>query len=174
MRSDAELVEAALQGEREAFGVLVHRYRRAACAAATDVLGDPHAAQDAAQDAFLAAYEKLAGLRKAAAFGPWLVRIARRRALDMVRRQRPAMSLERTGDPADYRDDGQLDESSRLVLSAVMALPPHERRAVMLRYFDGLGVGAIARITGRSVGTVSKQLTRARQRLRKHLKDLEP
>ena len=174
MRSDAELVEAALQGEREAFGVLVHRYRRAACAAAADVLGDPHAAQDAAQDAFVSAYEKLGALRAGSAFGPWVVRIARRRALDMVRRQRPAVSLERRGDPADYRDNGQLDEQSRLVLSAVMALPPHERRAVMLRYFEGLAVEEIARIAGRSVGTVSKQLTRARQRLRKRLKDLEP
>ena len=84
------------------------------------------------------------------------------------------VSLESKGDPADYRDDGQLDEQSRLVLSAVMALPPHERRAVMLRYFEGLGVEAIADIAGRSVGTISKQLTRARQRLRKRLKDLEP
>ena len=174
MRSDAELVEAALQGEREAFGVLVHRYRRAACAAATDVLGDPHAAQDAAQDAFVAAYEKLGALRTGSAFGPWVVRIARRRALDMVRRQRPAVSLERTGDPPDCRGNGQLDEPSRLVLAAVMALPPHERRAVMLRYFEGLAVEEIARIAGRSVGTVSKQLTRARERLRKRLKDLEP
>ena len=55
-----------------------------------------------------------------------------------------------------------------------MSLPPHERAAVMLRHFDGCDLRAIAEITGRSVGTVSKQLTRAHERLRRHLKGLEP
>lgn len=173
MRSDAELVRAARGGDRGAFGELVTRYRRAACAAAAQVLGDPHAAQDAAQEAFVSAYRKLAGLRRASAFGRWVVKIARREATDMARRRRPAASLELRPDPPDPRDDGRLDETSRLLLSAVMALPAHQRTAVMLRHFEGCDLRAIAEITGRSVGTVSKQLTRAHGRLREMLEDVE-
>lgn len=173
MRSDAELVKAALDGDRGAFAELVGRYRRTACAAATQVLGDPHGAQDAAQEAFLSAYQKLASLRRPSAFGPWLVKIARRRATDMARRPRPVLSLASQADPPDPRNDGRLGETSKLLLSAVMSLPPNERTAVMLRYFDGCDLRAIAEMTGRSIGTVSKQLTRAHERLRELLEDVE-
>jgi RNA polymerase sigma-70 factor (ECF subfamily) len=171
--SDAELVRAALAGDREAFAALVRRYRRTACAAAAQVLGDRHAAQDAAQEAFLAAYRKLGTLRKPSAFGPWLLKIARRRATDMGRQTRATVSLASQADTPDPRSDGRLDETSRRLLSAVMGLPRQERVAVMLKYFDGRANQEIADITGRAVGTVSKQLTRAHERLRRRLKDVE-
>ena len=61
------------------------------------------------------------------------------------------------------------DERQRL-LDAVRRLPAHERLAVSLRYFEGRGVHEIAQITGRPVGTVTKQLTRAIERLRSDLR----
>ena len=61
------------------------------------------------------------------------------------------------------------DERERL-LRCVQSLPAHERLAVSLRYFEGHGVHEIARMTGRPVGTVTKQLSRAIERLRDQLK----
>ena len=70
MRSDAEITRMTLNGEKEAFAVLVERYERPVRAVALmNVLGDYHRAADAAQDAFVKAYEKLPGLRKPSSFG---------------------------------------------------------------------------------------------------------
>lgn len=176
MQSDAELVKVILAGHREAFAALVHRYKRPVYAAAAQILKDHHTAQDAAQDAFVAAYRKLSMLRSASTFGPWVLKIARRRAIDLARqRQRRAVvSLESQAEPPNERNDGQLDEATQKLISAVMCLPKQERVVVMLRYFDGCTSRAIAEITGRSEGTIRKQLTRARERLRKRLKEMKP
>ena len=74
VRADAELVRAVLNGEKQAFAVLVKRYEKPVRAVAMDVLGDHHLAADVSQDAFVKAFEHLAGLRKPQAFGPWLLK----------------------------------------------------------------------------------------------------
>ncbi len=85
MPSSEELVCAARQGDKSAFAELVRLYERAAVITSYAVLRDYHSAQDVAQDAFLSAFSKLDQLWDAAAFGSWLLQIARRRAL-LVRR----------------------------------------------------------------------------------------
>ena len=62
-----------------------------------------------------------------------------------------------------------MDEQKQWLLNRVRQLPKHERLIVSLRYFDGHGVQEIAQITGRPVGTVTKQLSRALERLRRDL-----
>ena len=62
--------------------------------------------------------------------------------------------------------NGHLEEDQQALLAAVMRLPTGEREVVMLRYFDGHTVKDVASIAGRSVGTVTKQLSRAHQHLR--------
>lgn len=166
MQSDAELVKAALNGERDAFAVLVKRYERPVRAVAMDVLGDRTNAQDVAQDAFVKAYENLPALRKASAFGPWLMKITRRCALTAVRQRPRETALDPTNVFPPESTDGQLDEQKQRLLAAVLKLPETERQAVMLRYFSGHSVRDVASIAGRSVGTVTKQLSRAHERLR--------
>ena len=166
MQSDAELVKAALDGERDAFAVLVKRYERPVRAMAMDVLGDRTNAQDVAQDAFVKAYENLPTLRKSSAFGPWLMKITRRCALTMVRQKPGKTTLDSTDLYFADSTDGQLDEQKQRLLAAVLKLPETERQAVMLRYFSGHSVRDVASIAGRSVGTVTKQLSRAHKRLR--------
>lgn len=166
MQSDAELVNDVLGGDKQAFGVLVKRYERPVRAIALDVLGDYHLAADVSQDAFVTAYENLPGLRKPVAFGPWLMKITRRRALDRSRRKRDEAPLESVLPAAIHNPDGQLDEEKQWLLAAVVKLPKGEKQVVMLHYFAGHNVKDVAEIVGRSVGTVTKQLSRARKRLR--------
>ncbi len=171
VQSDAELVNAVLGGDKWAVGVRVKRYERPVRAVALDVLGDYHSATDVSQDAFVAAYENLPGLRKHVAFGPWLMKITRRRALDWARRKRDEASLESVV-PATIRNpDGQLDEEKQWLLAAVVKLPKGEEQVVMLRYFAGHSIKDVAEILSRSVGTVTKQLSRAHKRLRKLLRE---
>ncbi|UCF43518.1 MAG: sigma-70 family RNA polymerase sigma factor [Planctomycetota bacterium] len=173
MRTDAELVKACLDGEKEAFGTLVERYERPVRAIALGILRDYHIVGDVSQESFVAAYQKLSGLRKAEAFGPWLMKITRRCALDTVKRRTRRASLDSAINVAAESTDGRLDEDKQRLLAAVMKLPRGERQVVMLRYFSGCGVRDVSDIVGRSVGTVTKQLSRAHKRLRRLLKEFE-
>ena len=184
MQTDAELVNAVLNGEKQLFAELVKRYERPVRAVALDVLGDYHSATDVSQDAFVRAYERLAGLRKPEAFGPWLMKITRRCALDSARRLVSAKRFAEAGRlkealletkiaAAIENPNGRLDEAKQRLLAAVVKLPGSEKQVVMLRYFGDNSVNDVANLLGRSVGTVTKQLSRAHRRLRKILERSE-
>ena len=161
-----------MAGESRAFEGLVRRYERSVRAAALDVAKDSHLSRDIAQEAFLRAYRQLATLRRPAAFGPWLMQITRRCAVDVVRRRRTEGPLGPNLVATTPGHNGRLEEDKERLLAAVMGLPSGERQVVMLRYFGGHTVKDVARIAGRSVGTVTKQLSRAHRRLRNTLKEL--
>jgi RNA polymerase sigma-70 factor (ECF subfamily) len=169
VRTDAELVNAVLDGKKEAFAILVKRYERQVRAVALDVLGDYHLASDVSQEAFIKAYEQLAGLRKPEAFGHWLMKITHRYALNSARKKLKEPRLEMKAAELIENPDGQLNEEKQKLLAAVVKLPRSEKQVIMLRYLGGNSVKDVAEITGRSVGTVTKQLSRAHKRLRKIL-----
>lgn len=168
-KTDQELVEATLKGEPEAFGQLVERYERGACAVIVPIIGDIHLAQDVTQEAFIKAYQNLAELRRPSAFAAWLFQIARRLALAWLQQQPPVQARPMHEGLSRSQPNGRLDERSEQLLAAVLELPCQEQRVVMLRYFKGHTVHDIATILDRPVGTVTKQLSRARARLRQQL-----
>jgi len=174
MKSDAQVVEDVLAGDPQAYAILVDRYQRAVRAAAARVLGDIHSAEDAAQNAFVKAYQKLGSLRNSSAFGAWILKIARTEAISIQRQKKVHLPLDVRHDCPAAQNNGLLDEESRLLLNSVMNLPRQEQNVIMLRHFEGHDLRAIADITGRSVGTVSKQLSRAHARLHKQLRELVP
>lgn len=173
MQTDAELVKAVLNGEKHVFTELVKRYERSVRAIALDVLGDLHLATDVSQESFIRAYERLAGLRRPESFGPWLMKITRRCAVDSVRRRTKETRLETKVTVSLENPNGRLDEEKQKLLAAVVKLPRAEKQVVMLRYFGDNSVNEVADILGRNVGTVTKQLSRARLRLRKILERSE-
>ena len=173
MRTDAELINAVLGGKKEVFAVLVKRYERPVRAGALDVLGDYHLASDVSQEVFIKAYEQLAGLRKPEAFGAWLMKIARRCALDSARRKVKETQMRNKIATSIESPNGRLDEGKQRILAAVVRLPRAEKQVVMLRYFSDNSVKDVAEIVGRNVGTVTKQLSRAHKRLRKILERSE-
>lgn len=165
VRSDGQIVAAVLGGDRRAYAQLVARYERGVLATTRRVIRDPHLARDAAQDAFVSAYENLGRLRDANAFGGWLLRIAHRSATRTAerRKQRPADSL--TTDHAAPAETDDLEWA----LAATAGLPEQERVVIYLRYFEDHDVRTIAAMLGRPVGTITKQLSRAHERLRQRL-----
>lgn len=173
-QSDAELVRAAIQGNREAYAEMIRRYSGSVRAVGVRILGDLHAAEDVAQDTFIKAYTNLSSLRRRSAFGSWLLKIARREAIGQLRRRpQNVQSLQDATEPSIVPKDGRLDGQFQVLLNAVMKLPEPQRRLIMLRHFDGHSVRSIATILDRSVGTVTKQLTRAHRRLRNRLKEFD-
>jgi len=173
VESDAQLVNAVIDGQKEAFAVLVKRYERPVRLVALNVLREYHLACDASQDAFVKAYQSLTALRNPDSFGPWLMKITHRCAIDSMRRKPKDAPLEiAASSQLVEKSNGRLDDDKLRVLSAVMKLPKPQRQVIMLRYFSGHCVRDVSEIVGRSVGTVTKQLSRAHKRLRKILKEI--
>ena len=166
MQSDAELVNRARRGDREAFSALVRRYERPVLAMAMSLLHDHGDACDAAQDAFVIAYEKLNRLWRPSRFGAWVLQIARRTAL-RVRKRRARHAAEPMPDDLHARDNGSpIPAMPRKMMDLIARLPEQERVVVMLRYLDDLEMNEIAAATGRPIGTITKQISRAHARLR--------
>jgi RNA polymerase sigma-70 factor, ECF subfamily len=172
MRTNDELISAILSGDQAAFAELLRRYERAAWATAWKVLRDYHAAQDATQNAFVEAYRCLGQLRSPDHFGVWLLRITRREALRLARRRGQAHLLVVPGDHPASEAGERLTQQSGDLLLAIARLPEHERLVIALRYLDGHSVAEVARLTGRPVGTVTKQLSRAIERLRSMFREV--
>lgn len=163
--TDSELIRRICSGETEVFAVLVHRYEHLARAAAFRVVRDHDCADDVVQTSLIAAFETLSALRKPENFGGWLLGIVRRQAALAVRqRVRSPVVLGEPESVSAGMENWRHPESIEL-LEAIEKLPEHEQVVVGLRYFQGNTVEEIAGITGRPVGTVTKQLSRAHARL---------
>jgi RNA polymerase sigma factor (sigma-70 family) len=180
--SEAELVLASLDGDREAFGVLIDRHRRQATAVARGMLGSANDVEDVVQEALLQAYLGLERLRDPTAFGAWLCGIVANLARMRLRSARGAASSLDAGGQAvpDSFEPALIDEldSLRKLRLALEPLPPSERDAVLMHYVDGLTAQEIAALLGERAGTVRVRLHRARERLRRRLsptrRELEP
>ncbi|HEY2827864.1 MAG TPA: sigma-70 family RNA polymerase sigma factor [Pirellulales bacterium] len=171
MPTTEELVTAVRNGDKAAFSQLVEMYQRAAILTAQAVLGDLDLAQDAAQDGFVIAYTKLNQLYTAAAFGPWLLKIVRRRA-GLIRRNSQTKQPSSDITSANITQSSDWIQRYEEVIEQLRRLPEHERMVMVLRYVDGLSIKEIAGTTGRQIETVKKQLSRALARLRKRLTEL--
>ena len=162
-------VEAAQRGDLDAFGRLVRRFQDSAVAYACAVLGDFHAAEDAAQDAFLEALGALAQLREPRAFPAWLRRCVFKHCDRARRRPDPARRTPGTPPAADgagpdaHLERGQLHAE---LLRCVHALPEHELAPTLLFYVQECTQQEIAEFLEIPVATVKTRLFSARKNLR--------
>jgi RNA polymerase sigma-70 factor (ECF subfamily) len=166
VQSDAALVDSVKQGETAAYEQLVLRYQHAALVAALRVVKDRQQAEDVVQDALVLAYRHLQSLRDGSRFGPWLLQITRREAVRAAKSRRQAVPVQQVGEPVG-RDLAPWPASAERLIGWINRLPLHEQLVVTLHYLEGRSAAEIARLTGRPLGTVTKQLSRAIQRLRR-------
>jgi RNA polymerase sigma factor (sigma-70 family) len=171
------LVRRTRSGELDAFGLIVRRFQDMAYGYAYSILGDFHLAQDAAQEAFIDAYRRLAELRSPDAFPGWLRRIVFKHCDRITRRKRPrTVPIEAAADAAS-RHDGpdralQRREIQNHVLDAIRALPEHQRVATTLFYINGYSQQEVADFLELPVTTVKKRLHDARTKLRTRMMDM--
>ena len=167
---DATLVALARSGDGEAFGQLVTRYRRAAFLVALSVIGRPEDAEDAAQEAFLVALERLDDCRSPGKFGGWLMTIVRNRSNNLVRREAlratdPIPFSARSSTPTPEKE-AQLSELREELARALAELPEVQRKIVLLHDLEGWKHREIAQRLGLPAGTVRSHLHYARKSLR--------
>jgi RNA polymerase sigma factor (sigma-70 family) len=158
------LVARARAGDPAAFERLVSEHAQRAWAVCYRITGNAHDAEDALQDALIAAWQHLSRFRGDARFGTWLHRIAANAALVVLRRRRDIVTDEL---PAAPRDD-LLDHVERLaeadrIEAALRTLPDDFRIALVLREYGDLTYTEIATHQGVPVQTVKSRLNRARQ-----------
>lgn len=184
VRTDDDcLVQAALVGDKDSFGMLVERYQDRLFNTLVRILGSRDDARDIVQDAFVQAFVKLETFRGASRFYTWLYRIAMNMALSHRRRRRSVVSVEdvkdRVGDePVDHSPspDGRMISRERiqLVQSALAKLADQHRQILVLREMEGCSYETIAEILELPIGTVRSRLFRARIVLKDELKNLLP
>ena len=171
------LVEQALGGDREAFGLLIRRYQRLVFRIVGGFLRNRADVQDVAQETFLRAFEGLAGFRAGAPFGPWIARIATRASYDRLRQRRRTSEVawedlspgERSAAQGLVAGAGQADRAAtRDLLDRAMApLAPKDRMVLILADALGFSGGEVARVMGCSSLAARIRLHRARRALRR-------
>src|ERR1051326_996647 len=161
---DDGLIEAAAQGDRDAFGELYVRYSRLVHGILLARV-PPADAEDLVQDVFMSAMRQLRGLRTAAAFRGWLAAIARDRATEYFRRSRERVSLE--DNTADMRETGVND--GFVILEAIRGLPEAYRETLILRLVEGMTGPEIAQRTNLTPESVRVNLCRGMKILRERL-----
>ncbi|MQA74776.1 MAG: sigma-70 family RNA polymerase sigma factor [Solirubrobacterales bacterium] len=166
-RREAALVRDAQRGSSDALEELFRRHWRRAHRAAFLVVGDSTAAEDIAQESFLAAVRALDRFDRRRPFGPWLHRIAVNRAIDFARARalRGEASLREPAEGVEPDRDGLSDE----LRLALLELTPEHRAVVVLRHLLGYTPGQIAEILDLPRGTVNSRLRRGLDRLRPEL-----
>jgi len=171
---EKELIVAAKQGDRNAFGELVKIYYPGTINVVFQMCGDQSLAQEAAQEAFIRAWQQIDRYQPRFAFRSWVYRIAINAAIDQLRKDRPADDIE-TISLKDGRDSPEAvvekDERVERVRSAVLNLPEAARAVLILREYEDLSYTDIAAALNIPVGTVMSRLNYARGLLRKKLAD---
>ncbi len=167
---DSALVRRARGGDERAYGTLVRRYMRSAYAVAMSVTGRHEDAEDAAQESFLVALERLEECRSPERFGGWLMTIVRNRSRNLVRRESlrdadpvPDGASSRTPTPDRVTERVELREQLQ---EALDLLPPIQREIVLLHDLEGWKHREIAERLEIPSGTVRSHLHFARKALR--------
>jgi RNA polymerase sigma-70 factor (ECF subfamily) len=142
---DLALVRQSLAGQTEAFGALVTRYQRVMYTVALRMLGNAEDAQDATQDAFIKAYQRLASFDPSYRFYSWMYRILVNECLNVNRGRRSEQPLDddAAGDGTPF-DNALAAERRDQINLALLQLTPEYRTVVVLRHFAGQSYGEIA------------------------------
>lgn len=176
--ADAVLVERVRRKDRDAFDLLYERHSSMVYSIAISILRQPELAEDVAQDVFVALwrqperYNPLLGR-----FAPWFYRVARNRAIDIVRQKRREIPQGEDGifeavlpdsdpEPADI---AVLRSEATRVRVALSSLPPEQRQLIELAYFGGLTQNEMSERLNVPLGTVKTRVRTGLRRLRELL-----
>ncbi|NDJ34654.1 MAG: sigma-70 family RNA polymerase sigma factor [Chloroflexi bacterium] len=172
--TDQELVARVLEGEQQVFAELVDRYQRSVFNVTYRMLGEARAAEDAAQEAFLRAYQHLSRYDMNRSFKTWLLSIASNYCIDQLRKRRLTwLSLDEPLPPHPALNSSEvgpekaavLNEREQAVQDLINTLPPDYKAAVVLKYWYDMPYAQIAEALDTTESAIKSRLFRARQML---------
>jgi len=166
-------VEAARQGDKQAFSQLVQAYQRPVFNLTYRMLGNSEEAEDAAQETFLRAYSRLGQYDPQMKFSTWVFSIANHHCIDRLRKRRAAhISIDDNPVLENLQEDTPQPEHQALrqeqsveLQGLINLLEPEYRTPLVLRYWEEMSYEEIAEAMGVTVAAVKSRLFRARQQL---------
>jgi RNA polymerase sigma-70 factor (ECF subfamily) len=183
---ESQLIADSQRGDVRAFNLLVERYQTRLYNLCYRMLGDPDAAADVTQDAFLSAFRNIRRYR-GGSFAAWMMRIATNGCYDQLRarQRRPTTSIDALLDdedhtPRQFEDSGEMPDERSLrnelageIQRGLDALDSDQRIAIILSDIQGFSYDEISAVTGWPLGTVKSRLSRGRAQLRNVLRQGE-
>lgn len=188
--SDAQTIQAVLEGDVDRFAELVDRYQEHALKLAFSLLGNYEDAKDASQEAFVSAYRSLRRFRGGAKFSTWLYRIVVNECKDVYkRRAHQPVVVAGVGSPRHWRGEPDPDQNGVLFVdvedpaagpsdqlanrelghrlsAAIAGLPMKQRTAFLLHHVHGLPLAEVASVMRCRLGTVKSHIFRATDHLK--------
>lgn len=181
MTQEQQWVDDARRGDESAFESLVHLYEKRVFALAVRMCGNQEDAAEAAQEAFLAAWQGLRFFRGDSSFSTWLYRLTSNACVDLLRREGrhrsaagPSLDDEELNQDVPDTAPSPQEEAERRELRAqieegLRALSPEHRQVLVLREMHQLSYDEIADTLDLDVGTVKSRISRGRKQLRNFL-----
>ena len=185
-RDDSALVKRAKEGSGKAYDELVVLYKDAVFNIIFRMVRNRQEAEDLSQEAFIKAYNSINSFNEEYAFSTWLFKIATNHCIDFFRKRKlKTYSMEQTvrykddeikHDYADHEKRADKDllavEKAEMIRGAIRKLPEKYQTAINLRHRDEKSYDEIAEILDIPLGTVKARIFRAREMLKKSLKDI--
>jgi len=178
---EAQWVQAAKRGDQDAFESLVHQYEKKVFALTQRICGNPDDAAEAAQDAFLSAWQGLPFFRGDSSFSTWLFRLSYNACINLLRRENrhrtaaggslddEALRLDAPDPAATPHESLERLELRDEIEAGLQALTPEHREVLVLREIHQLSYDEIADTLELDVGTVKSRISRGRKQLRNFL-----
>ena len=172
---ERNIVHRAQKGDAEAFGQLVEAYQGQVYRLTLRMGLSPADAEEAAQEAFLAAWKGLPRFRGDSRFSTWLYQLATHAAIDLIRREKKHQNNTDIEDAvlvdgaASPQETVEKQETADAVQAALQALSPQAREILLLRYQAELGYEEIGTVLGLPNGTVKSRINRAKAQLKEEL-----
>jgi RNA polymerase sigma-70 factor (ECF subfamily) len=177
-KDEIKLLQKSARGDAASFGEIVRKYRYLVYAVALQIVKDPAAAQDVAQETFISAFASLKDLRSKEAFPPWLRKIARNKALAWRKEQDRLAPLEDAGvlpspvEASEMEIEDERNEADAFqaeVRKIVSSLSDTLRFPLLLCYLDDVPTGEAARFLGITEGAVRKRLHDGKKKLQQRI-----
>lgn len=188
-RTERELVEQVLDGDREAFLSFINRYERLVKHVVFRMIDDERDREELCQDVFMRAYRYLDGFRFDSKLSTWLARIARNTCLNHLEKKDMPLYADHAPSADDESSDAQAAlnriedadanvaetattrERQDVVRQGIQTLAEHYRTALTLYHLEGMSVTQISEVMDNPEGTVKSHLYRGRKKLKDWLLD---
>ena len=174
-KKQQKLIEQCKQNDRRAQIKLYEQYAKAMYAISLNIIKDQYAAEDAMQEAFIAAFEKINTYKGEVRFGAWLKRIVINKCLDYLKKRK--VQFDSIENHADFVESEEINDTTKSIFEVekikneILNLPDGYRTILTLYLLEGYDHEEIAEILEISASTSRSQYTRAKALLLKRLKE---
>lgn len=179
LKEDSYYISEVLNGNSQAYAVLVEKYQSLAYTLALRMVRNPQDAEEIAQDAFVKAYASLGSFRGKSKFSTWLYRIIYNTSISTLRKKQ--VELAKIDEKPEHsfnlvHNDDENDQNEftlKALEKALEILDADERFMITLYYYENVAIDQIASITGLSQSNVKVKLFRSRKKLHEKLIQLQ-